>query len=57
MTLDNVDHLACRIKPTQKKVELELKINTRSQNYAKSKGEQIAINVDGSAGSNQYYKR
>ena len=28
-------------------VELELAINTESVNYAKSKGEQIALNVDG----------
>ncbi|XP_067671933.1 DNA-directed RNA polymerase III subunit RPC5-like isoform X1 [Haliotis asinina] len=47
MTYDSVAHLSARVKPTQKKVELELNINTRSPNYARSKGEQIALNVDG----------
>ncbi|XP_046342600.1 DNA-directed RNA polymerase III subunit RPC5-like [Haliotis rufescens] len=49
MTYDSVAHLSARVKPTQKKVELELNINTRSPNYARSKGEQIALNVDGTS--------
>ena len=32
-------------------VELELAIDTRSANYDRSKGEQIALNVDGAGGS------
>ncbi|XP_074653463.1 DNA-directed RNA polymerase III subunit RPC5-like [Tubulanus polymorphus] len=48
---DNVPRLAARIKPIQQKVELELGINTQGPNYAKSKGEQIALNVDGSSSS------
>ncbi|XP_076333947.1 RNA polymerase III subunit E isoform X1 [Tachypleus tridentatus] len=46
-TYDNIDHLKARIKPKQQKVELELKVNTHSPNYDFSKGEQIALNVDG----------
>lgn len=30
-------------------VELEMAINTMSPNYCRSKGEQIALNVDGTA--------
>ena len=30
-------------------VEIELGIDTKNPNYSKSKGEQIAINVDGTA--------
>ncbi|KAK3600874.1 hypothetical protein CHS0354_019221 [Potamilus streckersoni] len=47
MTYDSVEHLSTRVKPNQKKVELELALNTNSPHYAKSKGEQIALNVDG----------
>ncbi|XP_012944474.1 DNA-directed RNA polymerase III subunit RPC5 [Aplysia californica] len=45
---DQFDHLAARVKPQQKKVELVLSLDTRSKNYSSSKGEQIAVNVDGS---------
>ncbi|XP_062611114.1 DNA-directed RNA polymerase III subunit RPC5-like [Saccostrea cucullata] len=51
MTYDDVDILAARVKPVQKKVEIEATINTRSPHYARSKGEQIALNVDGAFGS------
>ncbi|KAF3704243.1 DNA-directed RNA polymerase III subunit RPC5 [Channa argus] len=47
MTYDDVDHLAAKIKPKQQKVELEMLLNTMSPNYCRSKGEQIALNVDG----------
>lgn len=47
MTYDDVSHLAARIKPKQQRVELEMAINTMSPNYCRSKGEQIALNVDG----------
>ncbi|XP_041672197.1 DNA-directed RNA polymerase III subunit RPC5 [Cheilinus undulatus] len=47
MTYDDVNHLAARIKPKQQRVELEMAINTMSPNYCCSKGEQIALNVDG----------
>lgn len=46
---DNAVHLESRMKPKQQKVEMELAINTRTPNYARSRGEQIAINVDGNA--------
>ncbi|XP_058477576.1 DNA-directed RNA polymerase III subunit RPC5 [Solea solea] len=47
MTYDDVNHLTARIKPKQQKVELEMGVNTMSPNYCRSKGEQIALNVDG----------
>lgn len=47
MTYDDVNHLGAKIKPKQQKVELEMAINTLSPNYCCSKGEQIALNVDG----------
>lgn len=34
---------------THAQVELEMAINTISPNYCRSKGEQIALNVDGTA--------
>jgi len=37
-----------RMKPKQQKVELTLGLNSSCANYDQSKGEQIAINVDGS---------
>ncbi|CAL8380914.1 DNA-directed RNA polymerase III subunit RPC5 [Gadus morhua] len=46
-TYDDVNHLSAKIKPKQQKVELEMAINTLSPNYCRSKGEQIALNVDG----------
>ncbi|TMS22610.1 DNA-directed RNA polymerase III subunit RPC5 [Larimichthys crocea] len=49
MTYDDVNHLAAKIKPKQQRVELEMAINTLSPNYCRSKGEQIALNVDGTA--------
>ncbi|XP_029433547.1 DNA-directed RNA polymerase III subunit RPC5 [Rhinatrema bivittatum] len=47
MTYDDVMHLSAKIKPKQQKVELEMAIDTVSPNYCRSKGEQIALNVDG----------
>ncbi|XP_067859633.1 DNA-directed RNA polymerase III subunit RPC5 isoform X2 [Heptranchias perlo] len=49
MKYDEVTHLAARIKPKQQKVELEMAIDTVSPNYCRSKGEQIALNVDGTS--------
>ena len=40
-----------RIKPNQQKVELTFGLNASCPNYDKSKGEQIALNVDGSTSS------
>nr|XP_033770079.1 DNA-directed RNA polymerase III subunit RPC5 isoform X1 [Geotrypetes seraphini]XP_033770080.1 DNA-directed RNA polymerase III subunit RPC5 isoform X1 [Geotrypetes seraphini] len=47
MTYGDVTHLSAKIKPKQQKVELEMAIDTMSPNYCRSKGEQIALNVDG----------
>ncbi|KAM9426320.1 DNA-directed RNA polymerase III subunit RPC5 [Pholidichthys leucotaenia] len=47
MTYDDVSHLSAKIKPKQQRVELEISMNTMSPNYCRSKGEQIALNVDG----------
>ncbi|CAG5904359.1 unnamed protein product [Menidia menidia] len=49
MTYDDVNHLSAKIKPKQQRVELEMAINTMSPNYCRSKGEQIALNVDGTS--------
>ncbi|XP_013381144.1 DNA-directed RNA polymerase III subunit RPC5 isoform X1 [Lingula anatina] len=56
MPYDEVRHLSARIKPKQQKVEMELSVNTRSPNYAISKGEQVALNVDGPQGVGNYYQ-
>ncbi|XP_068161865.1 DNA-directed RNA polymerase III subunit RPC5 [Antennarius striatus] len=47
MTYDDINHVGAKIKPKQQRVELEIAINTTSPNYCRSKGEQIALNVDG----------
>ncbi|XP_010001547.1 PREDICTED: DNA-directed RNA polymerase III subunit RPC5 isoform X1 [Chaetura pelagica] len=49
MTYDDVTHLSAKIKPKQQKVELEMAIDTLNPNYCRSKGEQIALNVDGTS--------
>ena len=38
-------------------LELEVSLNTRSTHYARSKGEQIALNVDGRVAENTFYHR
>lgn len=43
----NVKYLSAKIKPKQQKVQLEVGIDTHSSNYDRSRGEQIALNVDG----------
>ncbi|XP_077594955.1 DNA-directed RNA polymerase III subunit RPC5 [Stigmatopora nigra] len=47
MTYDDVNLLAAKIKPKQQRVELQMVMDTNSPNYCRSKGEQIALNVDG----------
>ncbi|XP_072229185.1 DNA-directed RNA polymerase III subunit RPC5 [Leuresthes tenuis] len=49
MTYDDVNHLSAKIKPKQQRVELEMAIDSMSPNYCRSKGEQIALNVDGTS--------
>lgn len=52
MGYNHLDHLSARVKPVQKRVEIELALDTRSKNYSSSKGEQIAVNVDGNLPQN-----
>ncbi|XP_006872006.1 PREDICTED: DNA-directed RNA polymerase III subunit RPC5 isoform X2 [Chrysochloris asiatica] len=47
MPYNDIPHLSAKIKPKQQKVELEMAIDTLNPNYCRSKGEQIALNVDG----------
>ena len=50
----SVDNMICsnvKVKPMQKKFELELALNTASSHYSKSKGEQLAINTDNNKSS------
>lgn len=47
MPYDEVEVSRARVKPVNKQVELELRMDTASANYSRSKGEQIALNVDG----------
>ncbi|KAK3559884.1 hypothetical protein QTP86_026184 [Hemibagrus guttatus] len=49
MNYDDFPHLTAKIKPKQQKVEMEVAIDTMSPNYCRSKGEQIALNVDGTS--------
>ncbi|XP_067005407.2 DNA-directed RNA polymerase III subunit RPC5 isoform X2 [Anabrus simplex] len=48
LSYDDEDVLKSCIKPEHQEVRLEIGINTHSPNYDTSKGEQIALNVDGS---------
>ena len=45
-----------KFKPEQQKVELTLGLNTTCHNYDVSKGEQIALNVDGTTRKNEEEK-
>lgn len=47
MPYDEAEVSRARVKPVNKQVELELRVDTASANYSRSKGEQIALNVDG----------
>ncbi|XP_070581554.1 DNA-directed RNA polymerase III subunit RPC5-like [Ptychodera flava] len=47
MAYDDFEVTSARVKPKQQKFELEMSLDTRSPNYCHSKGEQIALNVDG----------
>ncbi|RNA10254.1 DNA-directed RNA polymerase III subunit RPC5 isoform X2 [Brachionus plicatilis] len=46
-TYDDSIFLSAKIKPKINKVELEIGLDTRNDNYSKEKGEQYALNVDG----------
>lgn len=47
LNYDEVKPLNVKVKPNQKEIQLELPVNTRTPNYAYSKGEQMALIVDG----------
>ncbi|XP_077406486.1 DNA-directed RNA polymerase III subunit RPC5 [Vanacampus margaritifer] len=47
MTYGDINLLAAKVKPKQQRVELQMAMDTTSPNYCRSKGEQIALNVDG----------
>ncbi|XP_042899644.1 DNA-directed RNA polymerase III subunit RPC5 isoform X2 [Parasteatoda tepidariorum] len=47
--------LAARIKPNQQKIEMEFGLNVHSNSYDKSRGEHIALNVDGKANGNNTF--
>ncbi|XP_071479942.1 DNA-directed RNA polymerase III subunit RPC5-like [Diadema antillarum] len=55
MPYDDFEYTSVRIKPKQKKVEVELAVDTKSTHYAKGKGEQIALNVDGHSTENRTF--
>ncbi|XP_071965190.1 DNA-directed RNA polymerase III subunit RPC5-like [Antedon mediterranea] len=44
---DDLEHELVRIKPKQQKIEMELALDTTDKHFSRSKGEQIARNVDG----------
>ena len=57
MTYDGSHVMRARFRPLNQQAQLELAINTKSDNYDESKGEQIALNTDGAAaGSNKYFQ-
>ena len=57
MTYDDADVTNVKFKPRQQTLMYEVGIDVTSNNYNKSKGEQIAINVDGSdPGANATYQ-
>lgn len=47
---DEAKYLCARIKPQDKKLEIEMELNPFNNNYSKAKGEQFAVNVDGKQG-------
>jgi len=47
MSYDTSTVLSAKVKPKQKKVEVTMALNTECTNFDNSKGEQIALNVDG----------
>jgi len=51
MTYDDSAVMKARFRPNNQQVQLEMRLNTQSENYDKSKGEQIALNADGSGGN------
>jgi DNA-directed RNA polymerase-3 subunit RPC5 len=50
-TYEKSNFLGARIKPKQNRLELEVELDTKNENYSKIKGEQFALNVDGKQSS------
>lgn len=47
MSYDSAQVISSKVKSKQQQVEITMALNTSSSNYDESKGEQIALNVDG----------
>eukprot|EP00095_Tigriopus_kingsejongensis_P006678 maker-scaffold25_size650667-snap-gene-0.17 protein:Tk06678 transcript:maker-scaffold25_size650667-snap-gene-0.17-mRNA-1 annotation:"dna-directed rna polymerase iii subunit rpc5" len=47
MSYDTTTVLHSKVRPMQKQVEIAMALDSKSNNYDESKGEQIAMNVDG----------
>ena len=57
MTYDGSHVVRARVRPINQQAQLEIAINTNSDNYDQSKGEQIALNTDGAEpAQNKYFK-
>jgi DNA-directed RNA polymerase-3 subunit RPC5 len=57
LNYENAIYNAARVKPKNKKVELEIALDTKNANYSTTKGEQFALNIDGNSSAQQrYYK-
>lgn len=53
MSYDTTTVLESKVRPQQKQVELAMALDSKSTNYDESKGEQIAMNVDGTMGTRE----
>ena len=47
MTYDDSVVVKAKFRANNQQVQLEVRLNTQSENYYRSKGEQIALNTDG----------
>ncbi|XP_023321060.1 DNA-directed RNA polymerase III subunit RPC5-like [Eurytemora carolleeae] len=50
MSYDSAVMQKFEFRPKNQQVEMHLSLNTQNENYDKSRGEQIALNVDGEKG-------
>ncbi|XP_059099370.1 DNA-directed RNA polymerase III subunit RPC5-like isoform X2 [Tigriopus californicus] len=53
MSYDTTTVLDSKVRPQQKQVELAMALDSKGTNYDESKGEQIAMNVDGTMGTRE----
>ena len=56
MTYDDSVVVKARFRANNQQVQLEVRLNTQSENYDRSKGEQIALNTDGAGARNCVYR-